>query len=280
MTATLRPSGPEESPGHGARRRGYDICVNGRRAGGVELAAADEYGLLTGRIVRLAVDGADRRRGLAGLAALTAEEILRGWGCGRVVAGVPAAAGPARRLAAALGYTERSRHLLKDLTGGAGPALPEDGRLAPLSDGEYAAWRDRDHARLAAGLIADGVPRARAAAAMHRAQQELLPEGPATEGMALYGLTHGGTAAGVLWLRLDGAPRPDAHAWVYAVEVTGRHRGRGHGRTLMHAAEHVCREAGRRVLGLNVHAGNVPARTLYESLGYRPVEYHLGKALH
>lgn len=285
MTTTLRPAGPEQRTGSDdggtVRRRAYDICVNGRRAGAVELAAAAEDGLVTGRITRLTVDEADRRSGRATVAALAAEEVLRGWGARRVVVSVPAA-GPALRLATVLGYTERSRRLLKPMgppVAAAGSAGTDGGALAPMTDAHYGAWLARDHAALAARRTADGVRPDRAAAAAGRARRSLLPDGPATTGMAFRRLLHDGVDVGTLWLRLDGAPHPDADAWVHAVEVAEQHRGRGHGRTLMRAAERMCREAGRRVLGLDVEAGNVPALALHASLGYRPVEHLLSKPL-
>jgi GNAT superfamily N-acetyltransferase len=282
VTTTLRPAGPQERPdgdGRAGHRRRYDICVDGRRAGGVELSAADENGLRTGRITRLVVDEADRRRGRAGVAALVAEEVLRGWGCSRVSVAVPAAAGPALRLAAALGYTERSRYLLKRVGRPSPGGPPATARLTPPTDEEYLAWRARDRARFVEGLTADGVPRKRAEDGADRALESLLPGGGDTPGMVFRALHLDGAGIGMIWLRLDGAPCSGAEAWVYAVEVAERHRGRGHGRTLMRAAEELCREAGGSVLGLNVHAGNEPARALYESLGYRAVEHHLGKRL-
>lgn len=290
MTTTLRPAGPEEHrEAAGARgapsSRSYDICDNGRRVGAVEAGVHDRFGVRTGRIAGLAVDAADRRRGRATVAVLAAEEVLRGWGCRRVTAAVPAAAGPALRLAAALGYTEHSRHLLKELVppgphgAAGGPAAADGGVLHPMTDDHYGDWLSRDRAQLASGMTAEGVPPGQAAEAAEHAQRALLPDGPATPGMGLYRLLHRHTDVGTLWLRLDGAPRPDADAWVYAVEVFERHRGHGHGRTLMRAAEKVCHAAGARTLGLNVHIGNSAARALYDALGYRPVEYLLGKPL-
>lgn len=284
MTTTLRPAGPEERPDGdgrgGARRRAYDICVNGRRAGGVELSAAEENGLRTGRITRLTVDDADRRKGRATVAALAAEEVLRGWDCGRVAVTVPAAAEPALRLATALGYAERSRRLLKRLDpDGAAAPVPKDAGILPMTEAHYREWAVRDRAQVVALMTAEGLPPDRAAAEADRGLRALLPDGPATPGMSLHRLVRDGSGVGSLWLRLDGAPLEDATAWVYAVEVVEQHRGRGHGRTLMRAAERLCREAGRNTLGLHVHAGNVPARALYESLGYRPAELLLAKPL-
>ncbi|MCF6525286.1 GNAT family N-acetyltransferase [Streptomyces sp. JJ36] len=278
MTTTLRPSGPEERTPDGGRRRAYDICDNGRPVGTVVLAAAPWHGRLGGRIERLAVAPPDRRRGRATVAALAAEEVLRGWGCERVEAGLPAADGPAPvALAAALGYAESGRSMVKELSGV--PALPPDSVPRPMTAREYDRWAAADRALLAGRLAGCGLPREAARAAAERAQRELLPDGPATRGMSLSVLAHRGTDVGTLWVRRDGAPGAGAEAWVYAVAVEEEHRGRGHGRTLMLAAERECAAAGVRLLGLHVHAGNTPARRLYDGLGYRTAERRYGKTL-
>ncbi|MEU3603335.1 GNAT family N-acetyltransferase [Streptomyces sp. NPDC006798] len=106
MTTTLRPTGPPREETGGARARDYDICVNGRRVGGVEIATLPGAGPRTGTLRALHVDPADRRRGRGTVAALAAEEVLRGWGCDTVRVSVPPAAAEAVRLVTALGYTE------------------------------------------------------------------------------------------------------------------------------------------------------------------------------
>ena len=63
------------------------------------------------------------------------------------------------------------------------------------------------------------------------------------------------------------------------MEADEAHRGRGHGRALMLLAEIQTIFAGRRVLGLNVFAGNTPAERLYASLGYETTRYALQKPL-
>ncbi|MFE7121533.1 GNAT family N-acetyltransferase, partial [Streptomyces sp. NPDC057654] len=116
MTTTLRPTAAERRNEHGGRSRPYEICVNSRPVGGIELATDERFGVRVGRIVRLHVDEADRRRGRGTVAALAAEEVLRGWGCRRAELSIPVAARPALSLAAALGYTERGRAMTKALT--------------------------------------------------------------------------------------------------------------------------------------------------------------------
>lgn len=280
MTTTLRPTGPERRAEDGSRSRSYDICVNGRPVGGVRLTADGRPGpLSTGHVEDLTVRGPDRRRGRATVAALAAEEVLRGWGCRRVRACVPAGAAPALRLAASLGYTERNRYMSKDLSPSPAevPKPPEGSAVRPLGRAEYPAWlesRTRTRTRYWTG---QGLPVERARRKSADDHAALLPQGPDTPHTALRVLVHRGAVAGTLWLALETPHGPGG--WVYDLEVEAEHRGRGHGRTLMLDAERVCLAAGVRVLGLNVLADNTPAVRLYESLGYRTTAHHLDKPL-
>ncbi|GAA2394612.1 GNAT family N-acetyltransferase [Streptomyces glaucosporus] len=275
MTTTLRPTGPERRAEDGARSRSYDICVNGRPVGGVRLATDGRFGPSAGRIEELAVHGPDRRRGRGTVAALASEEVLRGWGCRRVEASVPADAVPALRLAAALGYTERNRNMAKELS--ELPALPAGSELRPLGAAEYPQWLESRRAGYARAWEEQGVPPGEAGRRSEADHAELLPDGPGTAGTALRVLVHDGVDVGTLWVAHTG-PRWEG-GWVLDVEVAPEHRGRGHGRTLMLAAERECLAAGVRTLGLNVFTANTPALRLYESLGYRPTVHHLYKPL-
>jgi ribosomal protein S18 acetylase RimI-like enzyme len=66
---------------------------------------------------------------------------------------------------------------------------------------------------------------------------------------------------------------------VYDVSVVEGQRGQGHGRSLMLLAERAALEAGTRLLGLHVFAGNTPAIRLYESLGYETTDVNVFKQL-
>nr|WP_238420087.1 GNAT family N-acetyltransferase [Streptomyces taklimakanensis] len=276
----MRPTGPERHDADGSRSRSYDICVNGRPVGGVRLTAhGRSEPLLPGRIDSLTVHGPDRRRGRATVAALAAEEVLRGWGCRRVGVSVPADAVPALRLAASLGYTEHNRHLAKELPPSPAevPGPPEGSTVRPLEREEYPAWRASRTESRARYRVGRGLPLEQARRSAEEEHAALLPQGPDTPRAALRALDHRDTTVGTLWLALDVPHAPGG--WVYDIEVEAEHRGRGHGRTLMLDAERVCLAAGARVLGLNVLADNTPAVRLYASLGYRPTVHHLEKPL-
>ncbi|HVX78012.1 MAG TPA: GNAT family acetyltransferase [Bradyrhizobium sp.] len=56
--------------------------------------------------------------------------------------------------------------------------------------------------------------------------------------------------------------------WVYYVAVDPDHRGKGHGRTMMNAAEDWLRNAGMTKLHLLVRPENTRVKAFYESIGY------------
>ena len=61
----------------------------------------------------------------------------------------------------------------------------------------------------------------------------------------------------------------DGHrGWVYYVATDPDHRGQGHGRTIMHAAEDWLRQAGIEKLQLMVRPENGEVQAFYQSIGY------------
>lgn len=268
MTTTLRPTGPLQRSAEGARSRHYEVCVNSRPVGLVHLATVPDFGTEVGLIQSLRIDEADRRRGRGTVAALAAEEVLRGWGCDQVTLAVPADAEPALRLATALGYLERSRNMFKDLPAEP-PVLPP--RLAdrPVTQAEYDAWRRQESASFAQNWIERGVPAEQARAKAEASERRFLPGGLATPHTWVSHLLRDGEPVGLLWLGRYESEPGEGVAFVYDVEVTEGERGKGYGRALMALAERIARDAGETRIGLHVFAGNTPALRLYASLGYR-----------
>jgi GNAT superfamily N-acetyltransferase len=277
VTTTLRPTGPDQYDADGIRSRSYDICVNSRPVGLLRLSVDPQYGPLTGRVTQLVVEERERRRGRGAVAALAAEEVLRGWGCGRVEISVPAGAEAALGLAGGLGYQERSRSMVKELT--EEPSLPAGSADRPMTEGEFPAWRESGQPRLRQSMTDRGLPAEDAARRADESFDVLLPAGAATRGAALRVLVHDGTDAGCVWVELERSPREDSDAYVYEIEVDEAQRGHGHGRTLMLVAEREALAAGARTLGLHVLTANTPAMRLYSSLGYRVTEHHFWKPL-
>ncbi|MFF0113204.1 GNAT family N-acetyltransferase [Streptomyces prasinus] len=295
MTTTLRPAEPLQQNPDGTRSRRYQVCVNSRPVGRMDIGTHPVFGEAVARIMSLRIEEPDRRRGRGTVAALAAEEIARGWGCRRIEAMVPAEAeaeaeaeageaegrpagpgdpaGPAFRLATALGYVVRNYNMEKAL-GDVPPALPKGSRGRPMTDAEFGPWSVRSEAEYTRGWIERGVPEAEARAKTAKDHAALLPDGRASKGMLFSVLEHEGTPVGTLWLALRAE-----QAYVFDVEADAAHRGRGHGRALMLLAEAQSIAAGKRAIGLNVFAGNTPAERLYASLGYGTTRYAMYKHL-
>ncbi|WP_431945872.1 GNAT family N-acetyltransferase [Actinacidiphila sp. bgisy167] len=280
MTTTLRPAEPEQRRPDGVRARRFHVCVNGRVVGETTVSTDPRFGPEVGGIVALRIDQAEQRRGRGTVAALAAEEVLRGWGCRRVEVSVRAEDSAALRLMDALGYVVRNRSMSKTLPD-VPPALPPDSAVRPMTEAEYPVWAAQARDEYALSHIRRGVPEAQARAKAEADFSALLPEGPATPGAVLRVLEAGGATAeereavGNLWL----GRRDESTGYVYNVRVAEAHRGRGHGRTLMLAAERECLAAGFERLGLNVFAGNEPAERLYAALGYEVTQVHAAKPL-
>ncbi|MEV4941875.1 GNAT family N-acetyltransferase [Streptomyces zaomyceticus] len=278
MTTTLRPAEPLQQRPDGGRSRTYDVCVNSRRVGSVHLSTDPGFGAASGVIGLLRVDEPDRGRGRGTVAALASEEVLRGWGCAEVQISVPAGAEAGLRMARSLGYTERSRNMVKELPAEP-PALPEGVEVRPMTDAEYGPWAARSKEGYARSWTDRGVPEDQARAKAEDSHAKYLPEGLATPGVAIHVVVRDGRPAGHLWTgRIELEPGRWA-AYVYDIEVAEEQRGHGYGRALMLLAERVARAAGETLLGLHVFAGNTPAIRLYESLGYRTTYVNSAKEL-
>jgi len=273
MTTTLRPTEPLQRDADGARSRHFRVCVNSRPVGELHLATHPVFGARVAQIRDLRIDEADRGRGRGTVAALAAEEVARGWGCGRMEASVPASAERALILATALGYVERNRNMEKELPAEP-PALPPGSAGRRMTGPEFTAWEAHTRSGYVRSLVERGVPEAQARAKAEADHASKLAEGLAAPDAVLSVLEADGAVVGTLWVALRGE---SAH--VYDVEVAAEHRGHGHGRSLMLLAEAESRAAGVARLGLNVFAGNTPAVRLYESLGYRTTLFHLYKPL-
>ncbi|MFI0231376.1 GNAT family N-acetyltransferase [Streptomyces sp. NPDC017086] len=273
MTTTLRPAEPLQQNSDGTRSRRFTVCVNSRPVGELHLGTSPALGDSVARVIDLRIAGPDRRRGRGTVAALAAEEVARGWGCGQMEALVPATADAALRLFGALGYTPRNRGMEKQL-GGTAPELPAGSHARPMTGAEFGAWQEAEAERFARTWMERGVPEAVARAKSRDDHARLLPDGLTTDGMVFTVLEHAGSRVGTLWVALQ-----DTKAYVFDVATEEAHRGRGHGRTLMLLAERQAIGAGHPVLGLNVFAGNTPAERLYASLGYETVTHSLSKPL-
>ena len=147
--------------------------------------------------------------------------------------------------------------------------------LRPLTDTEFADWRDRAAAMFAAGVgPARGMDADDALKFAYEETDKLLPDGPGTEHHLIWLAQDGDEPVGSLWIGTK--PRIP---FIYGIEVDGNHRGKGYGRAIMLAGEDECRRLGYHQLDLNVFGNNSTAISLYDSLGYTLISQQMRKDL-
>ncbi len=142
-------------------------------------------------------------------------------------------------------------------------------QLEPMTDAEYAAWRDDAVAGYAQEFVSSAILDAQTA--RERAEKdfgELLPDGRTTENHLFWTARVDGSPVGTIWVMLVPERRPP-HAFVYALDVGAGHRRRGYGQAIMEVVMQECRSRGIATMGLNVFGHNDTARRLYERLGFR-----------
>lgn len=150
-----------------------------------------------------------------------------------------------------------------------------------MTEAEFDEWLGAALRSFAAEQVAAGNWAADEAAQLAaRAHRQLLPHGFATEGMLfLMATLPDGTPVGALWLGVTHPRGNPGCAFIYDIEVAEAHRGAGHGRALLAAAEEAARTHGAEALELNVFGDNTRAIRLYETSGYRVVTQQMRKAL-
>jgi ribosomal protein S18 acetylase RimI-like enzyme len=152
--------------------------------------------------------------------------------------------------------------------------------LRPMTEPEFADFAARSAENVAGHQVTAGIWAREGA--FERGREQLarsLPDGLRTRDMLLLTAMVAGVPVGLVWIGLT-HPRgtPDT-AFIYDIEVAEAHRGAGHGRALLAAAEEVARSHGLKAVTLNVHAHNERAVHLYETSGYRVVTQQMTKDL-
>ncbi|KAB1152048.1 GNAT family N-acetyltransferase [Micromonospora sp. AMSO12t] len=152
-------------------------------------------------------------------------------------------------------------------------------RLEPMTAEQYLRYRRRAEASYAQHIAESGaLP---APEAERKAQEDyatLLPDGLATPGHHLWTVHDGDDEVGMFWLHVE-QKSDGPHAFCYDVEVRPEVRRRGHGRAMFQAVEQRCREWGVVSIGLSVFGFNLPARRLYEQLGFEATAIQMRKRL-
>jgi ribosomal protein S18 acetylase RimI-like enzyme len=151
--------------------------------------------------------------------------------------------------------------------------------LRPMTGEEFASWLPKVPARYASHMethagLAPEAAKAKAA----QDTENLFPNGQPSAEQLVFVVEAEGERVGELWLseRENDSRRV---LWIFNIEVSEEHRGRGFGRAAMKLAEEEAQRRGLSHVALNVFGGNEPARRLYRSLGYSENAVWMSKAV-
>jgi GNAT superfamily N-acetyltransferase len=203
-----------------------------------------------------------RGRGLGTAARVAVEGWARDHGALKVTATTAPADPAQQRLFNA--YDLSSQRMAKRLDHP--PTLPTGIHGREMTGPEYTVWHRNSVAGYADQMAASGTCSAEEARARSERQfAELLPDGLRTRNHSLWSLEAGQEQVATLWLCHH---QYTGRTFVYNVEASPQHRGKGYGKAIMRWAETVTLQAGDEVLALNVFGHNAVAIGLYTSLGY------------
>jgi ribosomal protein S18 acetylase RimI-like enzyme len=151
--------------------------------------------------------------------------------------------------------------------------------LRPMRPEEFDAFAEHGREGYVRQLVEfSGMEPAAAQAKAERDYAMTLPQGLETPGHWLFAVEADGRRVGTVWFAervLDGR----TVAYLYEIEIDEAERGRGLGRAAMEAFEREAARRGLTELELNVFGGNMVARSLYQSLGWRETAVHMAKRL-
>jgi GNAT superfamily N-acetyltransferase len=222
----------------------------------------EEGGSRAAMLSDLWIAPAYRRQGHGSAAVRLAEDWARGRGASRLWL-LTDPRDPAHAALFAR-YPVRAQQMIKELSAGdLGAGLS----ARPMSDAEFDGWRARSVAEYATEMAESGSVSEEAAARASAAEfSQLLPDGLRTKDHTFICLEAGGEVVATNWIMHRRWPEV---SWVYGVEVSEGHRGKGYGRAAMVAGEQSTMAAGDAHLALNVFGQNAVAIGMYESMGYR-----------
>lgn len=152
--------------------------------------------------------------------------------------------------------------------------LPAEITVEPLRGDAYDVWHEHsvvEYAKITAEAGFGTYEEAYRSSVEQFA--ELLPQGPETPEHSLEQLVVDGEQVASIWVRHGYEP---GTSFVFDVESSPEHRGKGYGRAAMWHGENLSKAAGDGRLMLNVHGHNRVAISLYVKLGYRVVRRYRG----
>lgn len=244
----------------------FVLTLDGAAIGFLSVTVAEQGGMRAALISDLWIDEQHRHAGHGRDAVRWAET----WAQSQSAHSIWVSTDPSDSAQAGLfaGYPVRARQMIR--------RLAEPGQLAgglkgrAMSEQEFTSWRAELVRGYAADIASSGsMPEAQAAAQAAAETDALLPDGLRTPNQSFLCLCAEDEVVATNWLCHHRGP---GVSWVYGVEVSEGHRGKGYGRAAMIIGEQAALNAGDTHLALNVFGHNDVAIGLYNSMGYRGYE--------
>jgi ribosomal protein S18 acetylase RimI-like enzyme len=152
--------------------------------------------------------------------------------------------------------------------------------LRPMTESEFAAWRDAIIPEYAAEKVKSGEwPENDALDRSRASLDELLPRGIDTPGNHLFAIVDAdGESVGMLWFAVR--ERSGSRiAYVYNIAIDPRSRRQGHAERAFDALAREARCLGLAGIALHVFGHNRGARSFYEKLGFEATDISMFKPL-
>ncbi len=151
--------------------------------------------------------------------------------------------------------------------------------LEPMSPERFVSWNVELIASYAEEKVKAGNWPAEGALERSAAENaKELPDGLDTKGHDIFVGTVDGEEIGFLWLFTNPALAVP-ETFIFDIEVSAEHRGKGYGRGLLEAAERWCVEHGVTMLRLHVFGFNTTAINLYQSAGFETTNVNMAKRI-
>jgi len=150
--------------------------------------------------------------------------------------------------------------------------------LRPLTEPEFAKWREATIPAYAADKVASGQwAKAESLERSRKEYDELLPQGRNTPDHYFFAIVDSDSVAvGVLWFAVM-KKFESRIAYVYDVAIDPGRRREGHAERAFTELEDEIRELGLAGIALHVFGHNTVAQALYAKLGFKPTNISLFK---
>lgn len=150
-------------------------------------------------------------------------------------------------------------------------------RLVPMTQSEFDSFLESSIPEYAADKVRAGNwTEGESLVRSRKGYADLLPQGLATPDQHLFSIkeSQSDERLGWFWLAVE-----KANAFIYDIIIEEKHRRKGYGTQVMHAAEVEAKRLGCNKIGLHVFGFNKAAFALYQKLEYEVTNINMSKII-